>query len=92
MTTKGCHVNFAWDPLGSYFDETKCQKNEICFSYIYPLFFNIIIIHYLWSLNVNLGTYAVKKTDVFGYYIQREVNRMLLSQSTISFIHDIIHE
>ena len=91
MTTKGCHVNFAWDPLGSYFDETKCQKNEIHLLYL-PFIFYIIIIHYLWSLNVNLGTYAVKKTDVFGYYIQRDVNQMLLSQSTISFIHDIIHE
>ena len=30
---EGCHINFAHDPLQSYFDE--CQKNEIYLLYLH---------------------------------------------------------
>ena len=46
VQNKWHHINFAWDPLRSYFDE--CQKNEIYLLYLhFTLYFYIIFVQYL---------------------------------------------
>ena len=40
LPSKGCHVNFAHNPLHSYFDE--CQKTEIHLHFIFRSILYII--------------------------------------------------
>ena len=45
-------LNFARDPLRSYFHEP--QKNEIRLSYSHFVFY-IVFVHYLWNFDLNLA-------------------------------------
>ena len=73
-----CTVNFARDPLRSYFDEP--QKNEIYLSYLHFVFASI-----LWNFDLNLANKRRRKVinwRVWLFYVQQsslwhDVNRTL---------------
>ena len=67
---KGCHFNFAWDLLHSYFDE--CQKNEIY------LIFTLLLLHHFCSIVVKFYCRSCKLhseeklwMDMFGYNVEQ---------------------
>ena len=63
----GHHVNFARDPLRSYFHEP--QKNEI---HLFTLCFYIVFVHYFWNFDLNLANKRRRKVIIQsnGYYVQ----------------------
>ena len=70
MTPERHHVNFAWDPLRSYFDEP--QKKMELFFYIYVFYKRST--NYFRAFCVKFANYAAKKmllTDAFGHYVQQ---------------------
>ena len=58
----GRHVNFAWDPLRSYFHAP--QKNEI--HLIFTLCFYIVFAYYLWNFDLNLANKRQRKKKSYN--------------------------
>ena len=88
-------MNFASDPLSSYFHEP--QKNDIHLLYLHFVLHGFV--HYLWNFDLNLAKKAAKKsynptclviTFNSRHYGMTAFERYV-GQSTITFIYDVAY-